>query len=349
MNINVNYKDLSSYSINNTNNSILIAGPAKNDFCSKEILQPKNKNEAYELYGSSDLYYAYCLLYDLNISSIHTVNCYNYSDYILIVDKLIHYNFNYFVPLTIFFRDKFYNKTLDKDIYYSLYVIEQLSKANSLTTVLMTDKHASLYEDFDHYIKEMSDIEYEFNSYCSNLSLIETSGNSLNFIYNNLIDIAYSNVMLAGLYITRDYAKYLNSLTGYNVVFDISNIDMFGLRAMYFKYNYYKNNITVENIWNFRKQSDIYSNALIDDVIKKVIKSINLDKYKGSLYNQYIAIQIESEIKKILENLRGKLFKNYKINKISFKRTEASAGYIIVDYSIVPYGTVEELNILMGI
>ena len=88
------------------------------------------------------------------------------------------------------------------------------------------------------------------------------------------------------------------------------------------------------------------NNAL---VIKSTIKSIDLESYKGKLYNQYTALQIESTVNNSLKELKGVLFKEYIINKIGFKKTEIAAGAIIIDFSIVPYGTLESLNIIMGV
>ena len=222
---------------------------------------------------------------------------------------------------------------------------------NSLTTTIMTERHASLYKDFDQYISTMTKIETEFKEEFEHEKsvFLEQNGNNLNFVYNNLNNIPYSNVVLGALYVIRDYAKYLSPLSGVSVVFDLDYNDIQGLRAMYFKTNYYAGNTTLENPMNFRTSNDIYANALIDDVIKRAIKSINLEKYKGRLYNQYIAIQIESEVVKALNSMKGKLFKEYTINRVGFKKTDATSGYIIIDYSFVPYGTLESISVIMGV
>ena len=163
----------------------------------------------------------------------------------------------------------------------------------------MTERHASLYEDFDHYSISMTNIENEFvNSYtlCKS-NLLEQYGNNLNFIYNNLENVPFGNVILGALYCTRNYAEYLNSLQGTKTVYEIDSNDVFGLRAMYFKYNHYSKTTTIENTFNFKNTNDIYSNALIDDVIKRTIKEVDLSAFKGKLYNPYVAIQIETEAK----------------------------------------------------
>lgn len=352
MNINVNSGKLNVKSFNRGNNKkILLLGPGINNNKAREIILPFDEDEVLSLYGNSELYSAFKTLKTLNIKNVHVCNCFANSDYIRIMDKIIHYDFDYLVPIGINFGDKFYNPIDDEDQYYAEYMLKQLSLVSSLTTLIMTEKHASLYEDFDHYTIEMNDIETNFmEKYNYDTSdFLDLYGNNLLFIYNNLIDIPYANVILAGLFSNREASKYLPSLTLSKAVFDIDNIDVVGLRAMYFKNNLYTNNVTVENPFNFRKTQDIYSNALIDDIIKTTIKSIDLEQYKGRLYNQYTALQIESSVNNSLKALKGSLFKEYNINKIGFKKTEVTAGCIIIDFSIVPYGTLENINVIMGV
>lgn len=352
MNISVNSSYISSEITNiNSGKKILIAGPALSNYKAREIILPANKEEALNTFGQSELYKAYELLIDLGVNNVYLSNCYSRSDYIRLSDKIIHYDFDYFIPIDIYLSDKFYNPIINKEQYYAEYFLEQFALVNSLTTTIMTERHASLYKDFDQYISTMTKIETEFKEEFEHEKsvFLEQNGNNLNFVYNNLNNIPYSNVVLGALYVIRDYAKYLSPLSGVSVVFDLDYNDIQGLRAMYFKTNYYAGNTTLENPMNFRTSNDIYANALIDDVIKRAIKSINLEKYKGRLYNQYIAIQIESEVVKALNSMKGKLFKEYTINRVGFKKTDATSGYIIIDYSFVPYGTLESISVIMGV
>ena len=352
MKININTSTISSRNqeVNNAK-KILILGSAASSYKAREILHPKSKEEALSLYGQSELYNAYCLLFDSNIPNIYTSNCFAESDYIRLMDKLIHYDFDYIVPIGIYLSDQFYNPITDKNEYYASYFLEQFAVVDSLSTILMTERHASLYEDFDSYVIDMNNKELDFLNYFiyEKNNLLENYGNNLNFVYNNLEDIPYSNVVLGALYCTRNYSEYFNSINGYKVVYNLDNIDVKGLRAMYFKYNFNSNNVTLENAFNFKKTNDIYSNALIDDVIKRTIKNIDLSEYKGKLFNQYTHIQIENDLTKKLKRLKGDLFKKFNIEQIGFKKTEPTAGYIVVKYSIVPYGTLEGINIIMGV
>lgn len=352
MNIQVNSASISTdiLKINNAK-KLLIAGPAISNYKAREIVLPASDKEALNLFGKSDLYDAYVLLKSLGVENIYISNCYSESDYIRLSDKIIHYDFDYFIPIGIYFGDTFYNPIIDRQQYYAEYFLEQFKSVDCLTTIIMTERHASLYKDFDHYVISMANIETKFTSSFNHeeSAFLDEIGNNLIFIYNNLKEIPFANVVLGALFVNRDYAKYLSSLKTTPVIYDIDYNDMANLRAMYFKYNYFTGETTVENPMNFRSTLDIYANALIDDVIKRVIKTINLDEYKGQLYNQYVAIQIESQVNKALNSMKGKLFKEYTINRIGFKKTESTAGYIIADYSFIPFGTFESANVIMGV
>lgn len=347
---------VSSQRINKNENSdnskrkVIILGSASSDLKAREIINPRNKEEALSLYGNSELYRAYCLLFDMNVPNIYTCNCWSESDYLRAIDKILHYDFDFLIPIGLYLSDKFYNPIVDTNEYYAEYFVRQLAEVNSLTTVLMTERHASLYEDFDSFMLTMSEIENNFITSLNirNKKFLMEYGNNLNFVFNNIKDLEYSNVLLAGLYCTRDFANYFPDVNHMSVVYHLNNIDVQGMRGIYFKYNYYTNTITVENPLNFKTELDIYANALIDDTIKMTIRVVDLNKYKGMLYTPYVCMQIKDDVSKSLNKISGRLIKTYKINNISFKKTGPTSGYIIADYSITPYGTLENINVIMG-
>ena len=76
---------------------------------------------------------------------------------------------------------------------------------------------------------------------------------------------------------------------------------------------------------------------------------MNLDSYKGKLYNLYTKLQLENTTKTILNKLKGILFKDYKIEKIGFENITKTSGYVYVEISIQPYGTFETVKIVMGV
>jgi aminopeptidase C len=88
---------------------------------------------------------------------------------------------------------------------------------------------------------------------------------------------------------------------------------------------------------------------MIDETIKHVIRKLNLDEFRGKLYSPYIKLQINTKIKKIMEGMKDIVFKQYTIESIQFVKTAPAVGYISIKVSIVPYGTLERINIVMGV
>ena len=84
-------------------------------------------------------------------------------------------------------------------------------------------------------------------------------------------------------------------------------------------------------------------------MIKYVIRSLNLDDYRGKLYSPYVNVQINTRVKKLLEDMKGVVFKDYAIGKIQFVKIAPAVGYINIELSVIPFGTLESINIVMGV
>jgi hypothetical protein len=50
-----------------------------------------------------------------------------------------------------------------------------------------------------------------------------------------------------------------------------------------------------------------------------------------------------------MENMKGVVYKQYFIESIQFVKTAPAVGYISIKISIVPFGTLERINIVMGV
>lgn len=338
--------------VDNEHNNMIILGKAETSRKNGEILKPRNLDEALKLYGESDLYDAYKQAVDLGVEKVYTVNCFNITDYLTIVDKLVHYNFAYIVPINIFLSDTFYDPINKEHRYYANFFIESLNEVDSLSTVIFTERHAALFEDIDHYLIDMKNIYSKYiqttNTNIKNPLILDEYGNDLIFVLNSLKDVEHANVILAAM-LANSYPSEYPANVGYDTVFDIDKRDMYGFDIAYFKKSSLTDNSSIDNLLNLRNSSDIYKNVIIDNVIKHTIRSLNLDSYKGKLYNLYTKIQIETTTKSILDKLRGILFKDYKVERIGFENITKTSGYVYVEISIQPYGTFETVKIVMGV
>lgn len=334
--------------LDQSKNNILIIGSANNNNQSKTILNPLNIETARQLYGDNNpLFNAYKLAYETtNDSNVYTVNCPMSTDFIEIIDTIIHYDFNYIVPIDIYLNDTFINPTNDKKTYFCNYYIERLGTIDSLATLIMTDRPSNLYNSIDEYILSTKKMFRTFSD--ESEYILDQFGSNMIFTLNNLQSTEYSNVLLAAILSINKFTEYPNSVP-YRTHFDIDSFDLNNINFSYFKYCDSTNSCTIENLKNLRVVDDIYKWVPVNETIKYVIKTLNLDEYRGKLYSPYVKLQINTRINKLMEGMKGVVFKQYFVESIQFVKTAPAVGYINIKLSIVPFGTLEKINIVMGV
>lgn len=144
-------KRISSNEYIDLNNSILILGKASNNNLSGEIIKAKSIEEIYNTFGNSELSRAADYILSNGISEVYLYNCYETSNYISIVNKISHYDFSYIVPIGINISDTFYNPLTKNKMLYAEFYLDSLLE-DTCSTIIMTDRHADLYEDLDHFL-----------------------------------------------------------------------------------------------------------------------------------------------------------------------------------------------------
>lgn len=335
--------------IDKTKKNILIIGPANNDNKRGDIINPVTLTNAYELYKDSDLYHAYENAINVtNDTNIYLSNCYTTSDYLTLFNKIVQYDFDYIVPIGIYASDIFYNNSTKTHEYYSNYFLNILHEVNSLSTLIMTDKHASLYNDMDDYLNDMYVKNFNYINTSSTLKIISTYGCNLIITCNMLQDVAYSNVILGSMLSINNSYTYPNPIS-FKPIFNFDNNDIKNSNYVYFKFNHILNTTYAENLLNFRTIKDIYKNILINELIKSILKILDLNEFKGKLFTNYTKLQMLTKIKTLLKPHTNKLFKKYDINKIGFIKDTPGAGTIYIELSIVPFGLIDNVNIVMEV
>ena len=71
------------------------------------------------------------------------------------------------------------------------------------------------------------------------------------------------------------------------------------------------NMTNAENLINFRLKDDIYKRVLIDELIKQVLRILDLSEFKGKIYTKYVDLQIKTAITNKLKPYEKKIFKSY--------------------------------------
>lgn len=335
--------------IDKTKKNILIIGPAINDNKRGSIINPVTLINAFDLYGDSDLYFSYKDAVSItNDTNVYLSNCYATSDYLTLFNEIIQYDFDYIVPIGIYSSDAFYNILTKSYEYYSNYFLNILHEANSLSTLIMTDKHASLYSDIDNYLNDMNNKYYNYINTPSTLKIISTYGFNLVITFNMLQDVAYSNVILSSMLSINNSYNYPNPIS-FKPIFNFDNNDIKNSNYVYFKFNYPLDATSAENLLNFRTIKDVYKNILINELIRSILKILDLNDFKGKLFTNYIKLQILTKIKTLLNPYINKLFKNYNVSKVGFIKDTPGSGVIYIELSIIPFGLIENVNIVMEV
>ena len=333
--------------INREKRNILLIGHGTKNEKAKVIINPINIENAKKIYGNSELYSAYKYAREItNDDNIYTVNCPLHTDFIEIIDSLVHYNFDFIVPLNIYLQDTFVNTITNKVVSFCSYYLERLGKTDNQTTLVMTDRPSYLYDDIDMYINDMNKIVENFKN--KNSELLNVYGNNLVFVLNNLIDNEYSNVILAANLSVCDFSEYPENIS-YKTYFDIDYSDIDNRAICFYKYHPISNYSSIEQLLNFRPLDDIYKKVLIDILVKYVVKQLDLSEFNGTLYNPYVKVRIDTKVSKIMSGMKNVVFQDFKIKSIAFEKVDIGVGNIIIDVSITPFSLLEKINILLEV
>ena len=172
--------------------NILIMGAGSTNYKLNEIVYFSTSASIENLYGTSELADAYAIAKQFGIKDIFVVNIQVKLDYISILDVLAHHDFSYIIPLGFKLSDEFYDPIQQKIRTFTELYVSTLGITNN-STIIVTDEHASLYQDIDSYINDMSSKISDFKNKYKNALVY---GNNLIFIGNNLVNYNKSNLVL---------------------------------------------------------------------------------------------------------------------------------------------------------
>jgi hypothetical protein len=131
--------------------------------------------------------------------------------------------------------------------------------------------------------------------------------------------------------------------------YDLDYSDISNKSLCFHKYHIASGYSSVEYLNNMKMSDDIYKKVLIDLLVKHVVNKLQLSEFNGVLFNPYVKVQIDTKVKKILDEMKGVVFADYILKGISFNSTGIGVGNIVIDVSITPYSLLETINILMEV
>lgn len=324
--------------------SILIIGEATTTYGANKIIKQDSEKIVKSLYGPDcDLTKAFLLSKSAGPKNIYLANVKTKTAYVDILQASKQLNFTYIVPIGVRFSDKVYSKQLKRTLTYAE-VFMRIITDYTESILVMTDNHASLYEDIDAYLDDMF---LKINNFKFEADSILSNGRQLWLVANNLKDIAFSNVVLASLMCTTELPKYPRNITT-EAVFNIDDTDVSNNELIYFKNNLYTNT-SVENFINFHNESNAYKIAPIDMVIRKLNEDLDLSYFHGKLFSNQIKLKIKGVLQDYLTSQKGKLIRDFKIISIDYYLT-AEHYYVIVNrFKILPMNSLEEVEVIIEV
>lgn len=321
------------------NHSILIIG--QSDIRGVGIVKEFDTYEACAAYYGSDstVSKAYATAKFLGVPKIYTTVYHVYSDFTALVNVISQNDFGYIVPVDIYISQD-YNNPYRGNIRtsYLQYLLEQMPY-DSNNIFVVTDKHASLYEDIDAFLDAMR------GNIARLKSRLLQSVNLRNLIYvdNNLVDYEWANVIVGSLLAISDIPNYpevpIDKSIG-DPIFTIAPIDVSDEQVYFAKHA--DGSVSIENLLNFDAKGTLKP-VVVDKIIRYMLRIFDFHEFLGKPYNELRRVRIQNKLKDYLENWVGYIIAEYAIDSVTAEYDAKHPGTvrILCRYRVRPKNTIE--------
>lgn len=319
--------------------NMVIAAKADTRYAVGSPVYMEDEGEAEELYGKDSLLVeAFKIAHSLGVKDIFLMNTQKHQDLLNAQEVFDQNDFAYVVPVGIKFSDTFVDITngSEKTNFYA-YLLNR-TRIRSRTVYVVTDKHASLYEDLDSFIADMNYAEELFLWNC----YLETNRTNLIFCANNLEKTEYANLYLAAALCTTDASEYPTADFG-PAIFNIDEWDMKKSWA-YFK-NHALEPTTVENLLNMADPHSPNKIVTVNRILNIIERELDFSEFLGQNYTPYKDMLIQQKLNKYLGGLLGYLLYSYKINSVKAYKGSPSTVTVVCNYTICPKNTTESISL----
>jgi hypothetical protein len=325
----------------NKHKNMLIIGSGKTNYMLNKITYFDTHQAVLESYGESKLTSAFKIAKDFGVPNVFLMNVKRSYDLFDITATLKHNDFTYIVPVDLMMSDCYNDPYRNNQrISYCQYLLEDIGNFND-STIIVTDKHASLYEDLDAFLDEMLGLSKTFNGSVSK----SLQGQNLLFVANNLVNHQMANVVLASALCVCDLGEYPQIDFG-PAIFNIDTFDAPGELA------FFKNNIqvktTVENLLNFH-QIGPEKIVTIDRIIKYIKREIDFSEFKGRPFSGYQKLRIEKKITAFLQSLKGYIIEDFFIESITPYQDAPGTVTVLNRFDIWPINSTEKCSVGIGV
>ena len=269
--------------IDKHSNMVLI-GTGATSYGLNSVVYANDYNEVLKNYGECELSEAFKLAQDFECEFIFLMNVMKPMDIIDNIEVLRQNDFTYAVPLCFKLSDTYRNeKDVTKEVYFIERILAEIGNLNE-TIFIVTEKHASLFEDQRAFVDYMDETTSNFLAGLHSF----VRKNNVICVANNLKAHDLANVAVAASLCTTDMSKYPEGNFG-EAYFLIDELDTHGDWA-YFQ-NHVVKETTIENLLNFQL-SGMDKIVTEDRIIRMIKRELSFDTFKGKLYREYIRLKI---------------------------------------------------------
>ncbi len=307
------------------NKTLLIIGKGATNFGLKEIVYSEDYDEVLDKYGESDLSKAFADAKKIGAPYVFLMNLQKHQDYFDVAGALKQNDFAYISLASVMLSDTFQNDSDGGMIHSLLAYILGLIGENHNTTWVVTDKHASLYEDIDQYLEDMRNTKKTFLSRCSSRANLR----NVIFVMNNLKKHKTASTLVAAALCSTEINEYPTSKYFDDTVFDIDSWDNPDEIA-YFKKNSTRET-TIENFINlYQAENAPEKIVFIDRIMKHLERDLDFSEFKGRRYTPYQKLLFSRALTKTLNSLKKICIKDYSIESIEVYLDKENPGTVVM-------------------
>ena len=313
--------------------TILIIGSSKESNKRCVVEQYDRIEDVIKDYGKdSDFAEAFKTIVKYRVDDVYLVNMKTITDFKDILRQIEHSEFTYICPISIMLRDSYQDSF---NLLESQSYVNQLSLAcyRNDSRIIMTDNHASLYEDMDAF-------NADYREQIANFATIRNKNRILEnviVVANNLKESKYGNIVLAS-------SLSISEPNEYPFILEDEAIFLFDFADMLPNLVYFKNNfrtgVTVENLVNLSSDNPNKS-VLVMRIISLIIKELHFEEYIGKKFRPYFLTKIKEKARKVFDSFVGYLIYGYDIDDVEYVDDKSGAVNIVIRYTLYPLFTIE--------
>jgi len=323
----------------NKHTNMLIIGKAATQYGRGEIIYAEDPVAVADKYGESDLTTAFRQAKDLGAPAVFLMNMQKDQDYFDALDILKQNDFAYIVFATLMLSDTFQDVSHGgKTHSFFAYILGYLGRYHN-STLIVTDKHASLYEDIDAFLTDMRKIQDVFLGRCSDRANLQ------NFIFvgNNLESYEMASIPLAAALCSSQPNEYPLSDKFGKAIFRIDPWDA-PLDMVYFRSDPARET-TIENLLNMLRPYNPEKVVFIDRILKYLRREMDFTQFRGRVYSSYQKLLFNKTLVKYLDDMTGFIIKDYSIESINAYRDDPGTVVLIARISVQPVNCLERCSL----